>query len=54
MNNSNMQHLKNFLRVARTVRDGLAAKYHDGEFSDPAGFDPKQAEDLRKANPWNF
>lgn len=41
MNNSNSLLLQNFLRVANTVRSGLNAKYHDGEFTDPASFDPK-------------
>ena len=40
-NLSNSQHMSNFLRVANTVRDNLNAKYHDGEFDDPANHDPK-------------
>jgi len=42
MNNSNSLLLENFLRVANTVRSSLNAKYHDGEFSDPALYDPKE------------
>ena len=35
-------HVDNFLRVAHTVEDAFNAKYHDGEFSDPANFDPQE------------
>jgi hypothetical protein len=28
--------MANFLKVANTVRKNLLAKYHDGEFADPA------------------
>jgi hypothetical protein len=41
MNNSNSLLFQNFLRVANTVHTGLLQKYHDGEFSDPALYDPK-------------
>ena len=40
-NVSNSQNLANFLRVANTVRTSLNDKYHDGEFADPAGYDPR-------------
>jgi hypothetical protein len=40
-NISNTLLMENFLRVANTVRSNLNGKYHDGEFSDPAAFDPK-------------
>jgi hypothetical protein len=40
-NISNTIHMENFLRVANTVRTNLLTKYHDGEFVDPALFDPK-------------
>ena len=43
-NISNGQNLENFLRVANTVRGALNTKYHDGEFTDPAEFDPKKEE----------
>ena len=39
-NFTNQQHVANFLHVAHQARDALAAKYHDGEFADPAGHDP--------------
>jgi hypothetical protein len=44
MNISNSVHMENFLRVANTVRTNLKTKYHDGEFTDPAEFDPKKEE----------
>lgn len=44
MNNSNSLLFQNFLRVAQTVRSGLLTKYHDGEFTDPALYDPKKEE----------
>jgi len=40
-NISNTIHMENFLRVANTVRTNLLTKYRDGEFVDPATFDPK-------------
>jgi hypothetical protein len=40
-NISNMKHVENFIRVGKTVLGNLNEKYHDGEFADPAGFDPK-------------
>jgi hypothetical protein len=43
-NISNTVHMENFLRVANTVRTNLLTKYHDGEFVDPALFDPKAEE----------
>lgn len=39
-NISNTVHMANFLRVANTVRANFNAKYHDGEFNDPANTDP--------------
>jgi len=39
-NFSNKLAFENFLKVAHDAQDALNAKYHDGEFSDPANFDP--------------
>jgi hypothetical protein len=39
-NISNTIHMANFLRVANTVKQNFNAKYHDGEFADPAAVDP--------------
>jgi len=44
-NISNSIHMENFLRVANTVRTNLLTKYHDGEFIDPALYDPKKDEE---------
>ena len=43
-NISNTIHMENFLRVANTVHTNLLTKYHDGEFVDPALYDPKDEE----------
>eukprot|EP00355_Strombidium_rassoulzadegani_P005361 CAMPEP_0168627186 /NCGR_PEP_ID=MMETSP0449_2-20121227/11081_1 /TAXON_ID=1082188 /ORGANISM="Strombidium rassoulzadegani, Strain ras09" /LENGTH=172 /DNA_ID=CAMNT_0008669331 /DNA_START=1 /DNA_END=519 /DNA_ORIENTATION=- len=40
-NFTNLQHLANFIRVGKQAESTLNEKYHDGEFSDPAGFDPQ-------------
>ncbi len=42
--------MDNFMRVARTVRDNFAAKYHDGEFGDPSSVDPR--EEAEKPKTW--
>lgn len=42
LNIDNNQAMDNFLRVARSVRSNLNAKYHDGEFDDPANHDPRE------------
>lgn len=47
-NISNSVNMANFLRVARTVRANLNAKYHDGEFSDPGNTDPREAAEAPK------
>jgi hypothetical protein len=35
-NISNSVNMANFLKVANTVKKNLNAKYHNGEFADPA------------------
>ena len=45
-NISNMHNVENFIRVGKTVVAELAEKYHDGEFSDPAGFDPRNPAEV--------
>jgi len=40
-NFSNKLHLDNFMRIANNARSALNTKYHNGEFSDPADFDPE-------------
>lgn len=45
-NISNSQNLANFLRVARTVRNNLNAKYgNGGGFNDPADEDPYEEKE---------
>jgi hypothetical protein len=44
-NISNLKNVQNFIRVGKTVVAELKEKYHDGEFSDPADFDPRKAPD---------
>jgi len=44
-NFTNKLHLDNFVRVAKAAQEALNEKYHDGEFADPAGFDPVHAPD---------
>jgi hypothetical protein len=43
-NNSNQVNVDNFISQARTVVSGFNTKYHDGEFADPALFDPRDEE----------
>lgn len=49
-NFTNQLHLDNFIRVAKNAQADLNAKYHDGEFSDPAGFDPQADHPTTWAN----
>ena len=42
-NFTNLLHVKNFMKIAAEARAALNKKYHDGEFSDPADFDPEAA-----------
>ena len=44
-NISNQQNVQNFIRVGKTVQSNLNAKYHDGEFADPANTDPREVEE---------
>jgi len=41
LNSSNTVNFQNFLRTAKQVKSNLNEKFHNGEFSDPALFDPK-------------
>ena len=41
-NFSNLQHVANFIKIGKAAETAFNAKYHDGEFSDPAGFDPEE------------
>jgi hypothetical protein len=42
---SNSVNVANFIKVGKTVVANLANKYHDGEFDDPANFDPKKKDE---------
>ena len=39
-NFTNQQHVANFIQIAKAAQTMLNEKYHDGEFQDPAKFDP--------------
>jgi hypothetical protein len=45
-NISNLKNVQNFIRVGKTVVGELNEKYHDGEFSDPAGYDPRNPAEV--------
>ena len=45
LNSSNSVNFDNFLRTAHQVQSNLNTKYHNGEFTDPATFDPKAKKD---------
>ena len=45
-NISNLKNVQNFIRVGKTVVGELSEKYHDGEFSDPAGYDPRNPAEV--------
>jgi len=49
-NISNLKNIGNFIRVGKTVVAELNEKYHDGEFTDPAGYDPRHPVDITWAN----
>ena len=40
-NISNLVNVDNFIRVGKTTLANKNEKYHEAEYSDPAGFDPK-------------
>ena len=42
LNISNTAAMENFLRTANAVMTAINDKYHDGEFSDPGGYDPRK------------
>lgn len=43
-NISNQVNVDNFIKQARLVVGGFNTKYHDGEFADPALYDPRDDE----------
>lgn len=50
MNITNSILVNNFIKTARQVRSNIATKYHDGEWSDPAAFDPQAEHKVTWAN----
>ena len=49
-NFTNKLHVDNFIRVAKAAQADLNEKYHNGEFDDPAGFDPEADHPTTWAN----
>ena len=49
-NISNLKLVENFIRVGSTAVGELNAKYHDGEFADPALSDPRHPPDTTWSN----
>ena len=45
LNSSNTVNFSNFLRTASQVQKNLNTKFHNGEFADPALFDPKKKDE---------
>jgi hypothetical protein len=41
MNPSNQVNVDNFIRAGKTAVMNINSRYHDGEFADPANFDPR-------------
>lgn len=41
MNPSNQVNVDNFIRTGKSAVDNIKARYHNGEFADPAAFDPR-------------
>ena len=39
-NFTNAQHVANFIQIGKAAQAAFNEKYHDGEFADPADFDP--------------
>jgi len=46
----NSQHLANFIKVGKSAQKAMNEKYHDGEFSDPALYDPEAAHPTTWSN----
>ena len=49
-NFANGLHVKNFLVAAKKAEKELNEKYHDGEFADPANFDPEEDHPVTWSN----
>ena len=44
-NISNTVHLERFVETAKGIIKGFNDRYHDGEFEDPATYDPRSEDD---------
>merc|ERR1719198_360498 len=53
-NISNQKLVQNFIRVGKSAVAELAAKYHDGEFANPADSDPRNPAPITWANTPNY
>jgi len=52
-NISNSVNADNFVRVCNSVRSNFNAKYHNGEYDDPAATDPRAVAEAKKpAQEW--
>ena len=49
-NFTNGQHLAQFIQVCKAAQKALNEKYHDGEFSDPANYDPQDEHPVTWSN----
>tara|TARA_B110001450_G_C17341160_1_gene367554 strand:+ start:357 stop:554 length:198 start_codon:yes stop_codon:yes gene_type:complete len=49
-NFTNQQNADQFVIIAKAAQAALNAKYHDGEFSDPALYDPEAEHKTTWAN----
>ena len=49
-NFTNNQHVANFIKIAKEAQAAINEKYHDGEFADPAKFDPQAEHPVTWAN----
>ena len=50
MNFTNGQNQANFIDTCTRIRQYFQEKYHDGEFIDPAAFDPEKKHEKTWAN----
>ena len=49
-NFTDSQHVANFIQIGKAAEAEFNAKYHNGEFSDPALFDPEADHPVTWAN----
>ena len=49
-NFSNGQHLAQFIQVCKAAQKVMNEKYHDGEFNDPASYDPQDEHPVTWSN----